>query len=157
MERRIKILSSILKNLILFIIGGMLYYIIEVIYRGHSHYSMFIVGGLCFIFIGWINKIFSWDMYFELQVLIGDLVVLILEFTSGCILNLWLKLNIWDYSNIKFNILGQVCLGFALIWLPIIAIAIVLDDYARELLFDEEQPRYRFWFKELYDKIKKKK
>lgn len=142
-----------LKYLFLFMLGGAAYVGIELLYRGYSHISMFIVGGSCFLFIGLINEILPWETYIELQVLYGLIFTLCLEFVSGCILNLWLKLDIWDYSNLPFNILGQVCLPFALIWIPVILFGIVLDDYVRYKLFNEEKPRYRSWISE---KIKKK-
>lgn len=134
--------------LLIWLVGGFIYYMIEIFYRGYSHSSMFIVGGFCLVLIGLINEHYSWDMYFELQVLIGDCIVLLLEFCSGLIVNVWLGLNVWDYSDMKFNVLGQVCPQFALLWLPIIAVAILLDDWIRYHYMDEEKPRYRSWIKE---------
>ena len=29
---------------------------------------------------------------------------------------LWLKLDIWDYSRIPFNLYGQICLPYAAVW-----------------------------------------
>ena len=49
-------LNNILKYFTLFIIGGISYYFIEIIYRGYSHFSMIIVGGICFVLIGAINE-----------------------------------------------------------------------------------------------------
>lgn len=141
-----------LKYLFLFFLGGAIYYGVEIAYRGYSHFSMFIVGGSCFVFIGLINEKMPWDTWFELQVLYGLLYTLAIEFISGCILNIYLKLNIWDYSNLPLNILGQVCLPFALLWIPLIAIAIVLDDFIRYKIFKEEKPRYRSF---IFEKIKK--
>lgn len=143
-----------LEYLILFIFGGSIYFLTEIAFRGYSHYSMFILGGICMILIGLINEIYGWNLYIEFQVLIGLVCVLVLEFLSGCILNLWLKLNIWDYSNMPFNILGQICLPFAIIWIPLIILAIILDDYIRYLVFKEEYPRYKSI---LLEKFKKKK
>ncbi len=143
-----------LKYLFLFILGGSSYVGIELLYRGYSHISMFVVGGCCFLFIGLINEILSWETPIELQILYGLIFTLFIEFVSGCILNLWLKLDIWDYSNLPFNILGQISLLFAILWIPIILVGILLDDYTRYYLFGEEKPRYRSW---IYEKIKKNK
>ena len=45
----------------LFLIGGALYYLIEVLWRGYSHWSMFILGGVCFMIMGLLNEYkFSW-------------------------------------------------------------------------------------------------
>ena len=137
------------KYLLLFFIGGTIYIIIELIWRWllHSsptHWSMFILGGLSFLLIGEINEYLSWDTLFYIQCLIGTTIVLIFEFIFGCILNLWLKLNVWDYSNQPLNLLGQICVPFAFLWYLLTAVAIVIDDYIRYWLFNEEKPRYRF-------------
>ena len=136
------------KNIFLFVVGGITYYTIEVLWRfmcgsNPTHWSMFIIGGLCFFLIGAINENISWDMPLLFQVVIGTIIILTLEFFSGCILNLWLHLNIWDYSNQPLNILGQVCLPFAFAWAGLALFAIVLDDYLRYWFFGEERPHYR--------------
>ena len=143
--------KKIIEYLSLFFLVVSIYYTIEILYRGYSHYSMFILGGVCLILIGLINEFFSWDMYIEVQTLIGLSIVLILEFITGCIVNLWLDLNVWDYSNTPFNLLGQICLPFALLWIPLIIAAILLDDLIRYKLFAEEKPRYKSF---IYEKIK---
>ena len=51
---------------------------------------MLVLGGLLFILIGLLNQIWSWDFDLVWQVLIGDLIALIGEFVTGCIVNLWL-------------------------------------------------------------------
>ena len=139
--------KSWLKYLDLFVIGGLIYMMIELIYRGYTHWTMGIVGGLAFIEIGLINEFYSWDMYFEKQVIIGDLLVTFTEFIAGLILNVWLGLGIWDYSNLPFNIMGQICIPFMFLWLFLVAIAILVDDMLRYKLFGEEEPRYVSWIK----------
>lgn len=131
-----------LKYLFLLVLGGSIYYCMEILFRGYSHYSMFILGGVCFILMGLINELLSWDTYIEVQILIGTGSTLILEFITGCIVNLYLNLNVWDYSDLPFNLLGQVCLSFAFLWMPLTLIGILLDDYIRYKFFNEEEPRY---------------
>ena len=138
------ILFYILEYIMLFTLGGSIYYTIEILYRGHSHISMFIVGGVCFILIGLINEVVSWDMLFWTQLLIGDVIVLVIEFVTGLVVNVWLGLDVWDYSDMPFNLMGQICLPFAFLWLPIIAFAIVLDDYCKYLFFHGKRPTYQF-------------
>ena len=105
---------------------------------------MFFVGGMAFILIGLINEIIDWNMLFWYQMIIGDICVLILEFVFGCIFNLILEMNVWDYSDLPFNLLGQICLPFALLWLPVVALAIVVDDWTKYILFHGKKPYYRF-------------
>ena len=106
---------------------------------------MFLLLCICFIFIGLINEVIDWNMAFFLQMILGDIIVLIVEFISGVYLNIYLQLGIWDYSSMPFNLMGQICLPFALLWLPIIAIAIVLDDWVKYLLFHGNKPSYHIF------------
>lgn len=133
----------VLKEIILAIIGGLIYILIELIWRGHTHISMFILGGVCFVAIGLINELFSWELGLVWQSVIGAVIVTVLEFITGLVVNIWLGLGVWDYSNMPFNLLGQICLPFAFAWVALSAIAIVLDDYLRYWIFGEEKPRYK--------------
>ena len=137
-------MKAILKAIILMAVGGMLYALFEIGFRGYTHWTMIIVGGLCFYLIGLINEIIPWRMKIWKQCLIGSLVVTAVEFVSGCIINLWLGWGVWDYSDMPFNILGQVCLPFSVLWVLLSALAIILDDYLRYWLYHEEKPHYRW-------------
>jgi len=130
--------------LILFAVGALVYLCIELLWRGHTHWAMGIVGGLAFVIIGGLNEQYEWDMSFLKQCVIGALVITCIEFVAGVILNIELGLGIWDYSNLPFNIMGQICLPFSLLWVILSGVAIVLDDILRYLLFGEEKPHYRF-------------
>lgn len=132
-----KTIINILKSLILFIIFGFIYCGIEILWRGYTHPSMFVVGGLCCLLVGLINEITP-KMSMTKQCSLSVLIILIIELLSGCYLNLYLGLNIWDYSNQPFNLWGQICLPFAFIWFFLSYIAIKLDDYLRKKLFNED-------------------
>ena len=140
-----KIFKKVVKTLCLFFIGFFLYMGIEIAFRGFTHWTMGIVGGLCFIIIGGLNEFYHWDLPFWKQCLIGAVVITIIEFFAGIFLNKILQLNIWDYSTVPFNIMGQVCLPFSIAWFFLSGIAIVLDDWIRYLFFAEEKPRYIFF------------
>jgi uncharacterized membrane protein len=77
------------------------------------------------------------------QSLIGALLTTFVELISGLILNVWLGLGIWDYSNLPFNFMGQICLPFFFAWIALSCVAIILDDYLRYWLFHEEKPHYQ--------------
>lgn len=130
-----KRLKVCLKLLVLAVIGGAIYVGIEMLWRGHSHPSMFILGGLCFVSIGLINELFPWELGIVWQALIGGTMVTCLEFITGVIVNIWLKLGVWDYSGLPLNILGQVCLPFYFAWVGLSVVAIVFDDYLRYWFF----------------------
>lgn len=130
-----------LKYLVLLLIGGSIYCMIEVLARGFSHWTMFLVGGTCFILIGIINEITP-KMPLIRQMLLSAIIITLIEFVSGCILNLWLGWNVWDYSDEFGNILGQICVKHSICWFLLSSIGIVLDDYIRYFLFGEEKPKY---------------
>lgn len=139
------LLKKTYKTFILFCFGGIMYNTLERMARGHTHWTMFIVGGICFYLIGTINEVIPWSMAFWKQCVIGGCIVTAVEFISGCIINIWLGWNVWDYSNMPFNILGQICLPFSLLWCIVSAVAIVWDDYLRYRLFNEEKPVYKLF------------
>ena len=84
-------------------------------------------------------------MAYKLEVFIGFLGIFVIEFLSGLILNRGLGLNLWDYSHLPLNIMGQITLLFAPIWLIIVPFAIFLDDQLRYVLFNGCKP-YRLWW-----------
>ena len=131
----------VVKPLILFLIGGLAYILMELMWRGYTHWTMFFVGGLAFVLIGAINEVIPWNMPLWMQSIIGALIITSIEFVSGCIINLWLGWNVWDYSNLPFNVFGQICLPFSVIWIFVATIGIILDDYLRYWLFGEEKPQ----------------
>lgn len=133
-----------LRSLILFAIGGLIYVLIELIARGRSHWTMFIVGGLAFFLIGCINEK-ERKMPLIKQMLISSIVITVLEFLCGCIVNLWLGWNVWDYNNMPLNLLGQICLPFTILWFFLSVVGIVLDDYIRHLLWNETIPKYKLF------------
>lgn len=136
-------MKLLLKNTTLYFVGGIIYYLIEIAWRGYSHWTMYLLGGFCFLCIGLINEFFTWEIKIWKQAICGTVLITVLEFLSGCIINIWLDWNVWDYSNIPFNILGQICLPYIILWIPLTIIAIVLDDYLRYWLFKEEKPHYK--------------
>lgn len=131
-----------LKSVILWLIGGWLYIGMELIWRGRSHWTMFCLGGLCFVLIGLINELIPWCMPLWQQALIGAGIITSLEFLTGCIVNLALGWHVWDYSGMPGNVLGQICLPYSLLWILVAVLAIILDDWLRYLIFAEERPHY---------------
>lgn len=130
------------KYLTLLNVGGLLYILLELVWRGWSHWTMFALGGLCFIGLGLINEVLPWDMPLWQQAVIGTGIITALEFLTGCVVNLWLGWGVWDYSNMQCNVLGQICPQYCLLWIPVSLSGIMLDDCLRCWWFGEEQPHY---------------
>ena len=130
----------VIKYLTLFFFGGTAYYAIELLWRGHSHPSMIACGGTCFAllyllsFVG--NSVKSSavaPLLPTLRAALGALCITATELAFGVVLNLGLHLNIWDYSAMPLNFMGQICLTFSLLWfllsLPIIKLCNVMEKY----------------------------
>ena len=122
MSHRQKLIN---KYLFLFGMGGILYVFIELLWRSWSHWTMFALGGLCFIYLGLINEVLRWDTPLWQQVLIGAIGITALEFVTGCVVNLRLGWGVWDYNGLPISLAG-----------------IILDDWIRYRAFGEERPRY---------------
>ena len=103
------------KYMILFAIGGMAYFLLEVLVRGYSHYSMFLCGGACFLCCGLLNENVKVKMSFISQMVLSSVIITALEFVTGLIVNVWLKMDIWDYSHLPYNFMGQVCLLYSVL------------------------------------------
>ena len=109
-------------------VGGISYGLLELLWRGRTHWTMLLLGGVCFLCIGTIRrKGFS----LPLRSLLCALIVTALEFLTGCVVNLRLHWAIWDYSANRFQLLGQVCALYSFLWLllslPACALAKALD------------------------------
>ena len=136
--------SKINKYDFLFFVGATIYVVIEKLYRGYSHWTMFLLGGICFIALGLINEVIPWNMPLLLQMFIGGMIITVLEFITGCVVNLWLGWNVWDYSELPFNLWGQISLFSSTGWVGLSLVGIVLDDFIRWKWFGEDKPHYRW-------------
>lgn len=115
----------------------MVYVGMELLWRGWSHWSMFVVGGICFLLIGSIEKVFP-NMPLVIQSIFGGCLVTSMELLSGLILNVLLDMHIWDYSGLPMNFMGQVCLSYYFLWIFVSFLAIWADRLLRMGLFREK-------------------
>ena len=137
-----QLIKKFLQAVFLICTGGMTYYNFEVLFRGFSHISMFLCGGLSFYTVGCLNESPNRHIPFLSQMFLGSLIITAYEFITGVIVNLHMHLNVWDYSKMPLNIKGQICLPFSILWFFLSPICIVVDDYIRYGLFRREKPDY---------------
>lgn len=150
-------MKKIWEYILLLCFAGYTYVCLELLFRGRSDVSMLIVASICSIPIIFLNNIFSFEMDFLLQVIICTFSTTGIEYLAG---QFFVNKDhqIWDYSNIPFNLNGQICLRFMIIWFVIAAIMIPLFDYLQYLIFDGLRPYYRlfghtFWMKDKTENV----
>ena len=111
-------------------LGGAGYGAIELLWRGFTHWTMVLTGGFCFSILynlcGAMERCRRWQ-----KCLAGSAIITVVEFGVGCLVNLRLKWNVWDYTNVPGNLLGQICLPFRFVWFLLCAPATALCDKLR--------------------------
>ena len=120
------------KLLFIFWAGGIIYQLIEIFWAGHTHSSMFFAGGVCLLLINYIYFLL-WNISPVLTFLACGAVITAVEFAAGYLVNIRLKLNVWDYSAYKFNFKGQICLLYSVLWvflsIPAVFLCFAINNY----------------------------
>ncbi|MCQ2513482.1 MAG: putative ABC transporter permease [Ruminococcus sp.] len=108
-------MKNLKKDLSIFTLGGVVYSLIEILWRRRTHWTMAITGGVCFLSL---YKFYKHNKLMELykKCVCGSVIITAIEFICGCIVNLKLKMNVWDYKNCKFNVKGQICPLYSFLW-----------------------------------------
>lgn len=96
-----------------FALGSILYGLTEIMWRGWTHWTMLLCGGLCFTLMYLVS---GSELSLFKKWLLSTCIITTVEFVAGCIVNLRLHWQIWDYSSMPFNLLGQICPQFILMW-----------------------------------------
>ena len=113
------------KTWVLFYVGGMVYAGLELLWRGWTHGSMFVLGGLCFVLIGALNHVSS-PLPLPIRMIVAAGIVTMLELGCGLLCNR--AYQIWDYRHLPLNYHGQICLPYTMLWIPVSLAALVLYD-----------------------------
>lgn len=122
-----------LEFLTVFCLGGSAYGAIELLWRGHTHWTMILTGGFCF---GVMYLIASRSQLPRLpQYFLCAAVVTAVEFIIGVVVNRCLGWNVWDYSDRPFNLYGQICLLYTLYWFLLSVPACALSRFLYRALF----------------------
>ncbi len=135
----LKMQNKTLKYILLFFIGGYAYCLVEIIYRGYTHISMLIAGGLSFLVIDILNETFEYRISIISKMLISAIAITLIELVAGLIVNKWLNLNVWDYSHQPYNFMGQICLLFTNIWFLLSFVGILFSNLLNHLLFGDKR------------------
>ena len=118
---------KIWKQAVLFYMGGGAYMTLEFLWRGKSHYSMFLLGGVCFLIIGRLGR----KLPLAVRLIANSGVITALELLTGLLVNR--NYSVWDYRSTPFNYLGQICLPFSLLWIPVSLLGLMIYEGADRL------------------------
>lgn len=125
------ILKNIRDLLIVYTIGATTYSLIEIAFRGFTHWSMTLTSGVALLLI-YLTEIKIHNNNFLLRILIGALIITTLEFSVGVIVNLIFNLDVWSYSDRAYNILGQICPWFSFVWVMLCIPITVICSFLRK-------------------------
>lgn len=99
-----------------FWLGGTIYQALELWWRRRTHWTMFLAGGTCSVLLNFLcNDVFS-VLPLPFKCLLGAGIITAVEFCFGCVVNLKFQMNVWDYSQMRGNVLGQICPYFSVLW-----------------------------------------
>ena len=102
---------KIWRKAFLFYLGGMLYCGLELLWRGRTHGSMFLLGGACFLVLGAVGRLKN-GLFFK--AVLGGLLITAAELAVGLVVNR--QFQVWDYRSLPMNVWGQICPLYALLW-----------------------------------------
>ena len=98
-----------------FLTGCFVYSLLEISSRGFTHWTMTLTGGLILTILyemfTHLKKVPLWQ-----KCILGSLIITAVEFTVGVTVNIIFGWNVWNYSDMPLNILGQICLPFTVLW-----------------------------------------
>ena len=118
---------------LVFALGALGYGAVEVLYRGFTHWTMMIAGGVCFTLLYLISAKSRSKLW--RKCLMGGAAITAVEFIAGAIVNLYLGWNVWDYGSQRLNLLGQICLSFSVLWTLMCLPCMVFCRLIRHSLF----------------------
>lgn len=103
------------RRIAVFMGGGVLYSLIEVVYRGYTHWTMTLTGGICLL-IMYLRYTSRPNDSIVMKCFFGMCVITFFEFTVGCVVNILMGWGVWDYSHMYLNLLGQICPSYSGAW-----------------------------------------
>ena len=102
-----------LERMSIFLLGGGGYLAIELAWRGTSHWTMFLAGGICLCFLQWLAAL---RLALPLAAGAGAMGTSTLEVLIGLICREFLHVAVWDYSNEWGNLAGLICPRYCFYW-----------------------------------------
>ena len=120
-------MRNLKRNAIIFTVGGIGYGAIELLWRRHTHPTMLAAGGVCFLLLSQIAEKMK-DKPLVGKAALSALGITGVELGFGVVFNRLLKMNVWDYSNMPLNFLGQICPQYSALWCGLSLAVLPLAD-----------------------------
>ena len=118
---------------LIFLSGAGLYCAAELLWRGWTHWTMFFCGGIGFLLM---YRISALNIPVLRKWLLSTAGITVLEYYTGCLVNLALDMQVWDYSAMPLDVSGQICPQFILLWFALSIPGSMLCTCIRRLLHD---------------------
>lgn len=128
--------------------GGTVYFLLEVAFKtltGHPErisWTMLVVAILLTIPVERAGEQLPWAVPLWLQALCCAALVTAVELAAGCVINLWLGWDVWDYTAMPGNLWGQICPQYSAIWWVLCLVFIPMFDWLRWAVEGGVRPRY---------------
>ncbi len=119
-------------------IGAAGYSLIEIIWRGFTHWTMALTGGVCLVFIYALEAADAAAALWK-KCLAGSLFITLSELLVGFIVNIRLGWQVWDYSSVPLNFAGQICPLYTLLWFLLCVPVSWLCGFLRRLWRDDKR------------------
>ena len=140
--------SDAVLSMLLWVFGGTLYFLLEVIFKsvtGHPErisWTMLVVAILLTIPVERAGEQLPWEVPLWLQALCCAALVTAVELAAGCVINLWLGWDVWDYTAMPGNLWGQICPQYSALWFVLCLVFIPVFDWLRWAVKGGVRPRY---------------
>ena len=121
-------MKTVLQQCFVFALGAVSYCAIETWWRGYTHFSMGLAGGVCILIF---YNMWQWFYTKPLILwgLVGGSIITGVELLFGVVFNLILGYHVWDYSGMPYHVMGQICPTFSVIWMMLSYPAIGMCGY----------------------------
>ena len=135
-------------SMLLWFWGGTIYFLLEVAWKAATgkpemiSWTMLVLAILLTIAVERCGEQLPWAVPLWLQALACAALVTAVELAAGLILNIWLGLGVWDYSDLPGNFMGQICPQFFGVWFVMCLVFIPAFDWLRWAVEGGERPHY---------------
>lgn len=116
---------------IMFLLGCFIYSLLEIAARGYTHWTMTLLGGIVGMLLYRLHGT-ALRHTLLLQALSGAFIITALEMVVGVLDNLVLQWHVWSYREMPWNVYGQICLPFSVLWFLVCIPALGICEVVRK-------------------------